>query len=69
MAKTGKTTAAVKKEAEDLRDKIRHHEYLYYVVDDPEISDAAFDRLMLRLKELEAAHPDTWSHPIPPASA
>ncbi len=50
-------TAAIKKEISDLRDKIRHHEYLYYVVDVPEISDAAFDKLMLRLKGLEAAHP------------
>jgi DNA ligase (NAD+) len=46
------------KEIESLRDKIRHHEYAYYVMDDPEISDAAFDRLMNRLKELEAQYPD-----------
>src|ERR1700740_406774 len=46
------------KEIESLRDKIRHHEYAYYVMDDPEISDAAFDRLMNRLKELEAEYPD-----------
>ncbi len=46
------------KEIDRLRDEIRHHEYSYYVVDDPEISDAAFDRLMNRLKELEAQHPD-----------
>jgi DNA ligase (NAD+) len=46
------------KEIEALREKIRHHEYLYYVADDPEISDAAFDRLMNQLKELEAAHPE-----------
>jgi DNA ligase (NAD+) len=48
----------LKKEAEKLREDIRHHEYLYYVVDGPEISDAAFDQLMNRLKEMEAAHPD-----------
>jgi DNA ligase (NAD+) len=46
------------KEIEALREKIRRHEYLYYVADDPEISDAAFDRLMSQLKELEAAHPE-----------
>ena len=46
------------KEIESLRDKLRHHEYAYYVMDDPEISDAAFDRLMNRLKELEAQYPD-----------
>ena len=56
MAKKDK--AALRKEAEELREKIRHHEYLYYVLDAPEISDAAFDRLVERLKEIEAAYPD-----------
>jgi len=46
------------KEIERLRAKIRRHEYLYYVADNPEISDAAFDRLMERLKQLEAQHPE-----------
>ena len=50
--------AAVKKEMEELREKLRYHEYRYYVIDDPEISDAAYDRLMNRLKELEAANPE-----------
>jgi DNA ligase (NAD+) len=56
MAKKDK--AALRKEAEVLREKIRHHEYLYYVEDAPEISDAKFDQLMNRLKEIEAAYPD-----------
>ena len=43
---------------ETLREEIRHHEYRYYVLDDPEISDAEFDRLMSELKGLEAAHPE-----------
>jgi len=43
---------------EDLREKLQHHEYLYYVLDRPEISDAEYDRLMRRLQELEAAHPE-----------
>src|SRR5262249_2497576 len=47
----------LEKQIEGLRDKVRHHEYRYYVLDDPEISDAEFDRLMQELKELEAAHP------------
>jgi DNA ligase (NAD+) len=47
--------AKTKKEAEKLREEIRRHEYLYYVEDAPKISDAAFDKLMNRLKELEAA--------------
>ena len=46
------------KEIERLREEIRRHEYLYYVVDDPEISDAAFDRLILKLREWEDQHPD-----------
>src|SRR6267378_2123653 len=50
--------ARVKKEIENLREKLRYHEYQYYVLDDPEISDAAYDRMMNRLKELEAAHPE-----------
>jgi DNA ligase (NAD+) len=41
-----------------LRDEIRRHEHLYYVLDAPEISDADFDLLMQQLKKLEAAHPD-----------
>jgi DNA ligase (NAD+) len=46
-----------KQEIEGLRDKIRHHDHQYYVLDAPELSDAAYDRLMNRLKELEAANP------------
>ncbi len=49
---------AAKHEIEELRDKLRHHEYLYYVLDQPEISDASYDRLMKRLEELETAHPE-----------
>ncbi len=56
MAKKDK--AALRREAEELREKIRHHEYLYHVQDEPEISDAQFDRLTVRLKEIEAAYPD-----------
>jgi DNA ligase (NAD+) len=43
---------------DSLRDEIRRHEYRYYVLDDPQISDADFDRLMNELKKLEAAHPE-----------
>src|ERR1700733_12198489 len=41
-----------------LREQIRHHEYLYYVLDQPEISDADFDKIMRQLKDLEAEHPE-----------
>jgi DNA ligase (NAD+) len=40
-----------------LREKIRHHEYLYHVLDNPDISDAEFDTLMQQLKDLESQHP------------
>ena len=46
------------KKIEALRDQIRHHEYRYFVLDDPEISDAEFDQLMIQLKKLEAEHPE-----------
>jgi DNA ligase (NAD+) len=46
------------KKIESLRDKIRHHESLYYVLDSPEISDAEFDKLMQQLKQIESDHPD-----------
>ncbi|HXG32941.1 MAG TPA: NAD-dependent DNA ligase LigA [Bryobacteraceae bacterium] len=48
----------VRQEIEKLREEIRRHEYLYYVLDQPEITDAEFDRLMRRLQELEAQHPE-----------
>ena len=41
-----------------LREKLHYHEHRYYVLDDPEISDFEFDKLMQRLKDLEAAHPE-----------
>ncbi len=45
-------------EIDSLRDTLRRHEYLYYVLDRPEISDAEYDRLMQRLLEIETAHPE-----------
>src|SRR5579863_7672497 len=47
----------VLKEVQRLREQIRHHDYLYHVADDPEISDAAYDRLMKQLKQVEAENP------------
>jgi DNA ligase (NAD+) len=46
------------KEIAELRDKIRYHEHRYYVLDDPEIADVEFDKLMQQLKELEQHHPE-----------
>ena len=48
----------VQRRIDDLREQLRHHEYRYYVLDDPEISDAEFDVLMNELKALEATHPE-----------
>src|ERR1700684_595547 len=49
-------TKGTEKKIESLREKIRHHEYLYYVLDDPELSDLEFDKLMQQLKDLEIEH-------------
>lgn len=46
-------------EADKLRREIRHNEYLYYVLDAPEITDAEYDCMMVRLRELEARYPDS----------
>src|SRR6201984_844046 len=58
------STKDLEKKIEALREKIRHHEYLYYVLDQPEINDLEFDQLMQQLKELEDEHPTR----IPPDS-
>ncbi|MCU1303073.1 MAG: ligase, NAD-dependent [Candidatus Sulfotelmatobacter sp.] len=59
------TPKDVPKKIDNLREKIRHHEYLYYVLDQPEISDAEFDKLMRQLKDLEAEHPDLVTNDSP----
>src|SRR5690349_6875400 len=66
MAKVG-SSAAAKNEIEELREKIRAADYKYYVLDDPEFSDAVYDRLMNRLKELEAANPSLVTPDSPSA--
>src|SRR5262250_223379 len=65
MAKAA--TASIKKETEGLREKLRYHEYRYHVLDDPEISDAAYDKLLAKLKDLEAAHPELVTSDSPTA--
>jgi DNA ligase (NAD+) len=52
---TGKT---IEREIQNLRDEIRRHEELYYVHDNPEISDADYDALLARLQQLETEHPE-----------
>ncbi|MDA0204078.1 MAG: NAD-dependent DNA ligase LigA [Acidobacteria bacterium] len=50
--------ASPAEEISRLREEIRKHEHLYYVLDQPEVSDAEFDRLMKGLQSLEAEHPE-----------
>src|SRR5579859_4029658 len=52
-------------EIHTLRDELRRHEHLYYVLDAPEITDAEYDALMQELKDLEAAHPELASPDSP----
>ncbi len=53
------------KRVEDLRRQLEHHEYRYYVLDQPEISDPEFDGLMRELRALEEAHPEVRSPDSP----
>ena len=50
--------AATRKKIKSLRDEIRHHNYLYHTLDDIEIPDAEYDRLLRELQELEKANPE-----------
>ena len=52
------TSREVARRARELRELIENHNYRYYVLDDPEVSDAQFDALMLELKRIESAHPE-----------
>ena len=49
---------SVPQEIEKLREEIRRHEELYYVLDNPQISDAEYDALLEKLQKLEQDHPD-----------
>ncbi|HXM58046.1 MAG TPA: NAD-dependent DNA ligase LigA [Candidatus Dormibacteraeota bacterium] len=51
-------TTDVRQRLEELRGEIRRHEHLYYVLDQPELSDAQYDALYKELERLEAEHPD-----------
>ncbi len=54
-------------QVDDLRKALHRHNYRYYVLDDPEISDAEYDRMMQALKQLEAEHPQLASPDSPTA--
>ncbi len=54
-------TDALKRKVERLREEIEYHNYRYYVLDQPEISDAQYDRMMRELEKLEEENPDLRS--------
>jgi DNA ligase (NAD+) len=54
-------TEAIRKRAERLREEIEYHNHRYYVLDQPEISDAEYDRLMKELERLEEQYPELHS--------
>jgi len=58
MQRMTPATTAVAEQIDKLREQIRYHEHRYYVLDDPEITDAEYDELMNKLKALEAEHPE-----------
>lgn len=58
VERTGGSSGTPLEQIEALRALIRHHEYRYYVLDSPEISDAEYDALFRQLQDLEAAHPE-----------
>src|SRR5437868_3762342 len=58
-------TKGIEKKIEALREEIRRHEHRYYVLDDPEITDAQFDRLMNELKQMETENPELVSPDSP----
>jgi len=51
-------TEAIRKRVEKLREEIEYHNYRYYILDQPEISDAQYDRLMRELEKLEEQYPE-----------
>lgn len=56
--KTAEAPAPIVRELEDLQRKIEEHRYAYYVLSDPTVPDAEFDRLFSRLEEIERQYPD-----------
>ncbi|TYA32248.1 NAD-dependent DNA ligase LigA [Aggregatibacter actinomycetemcomitans] len=51
-------TTSIQQQIDDLRKTLRHHEYQYHVLDDPQIPDSEYDRLFHQLKALEQQHPE-----------
>src|SRR5687767_3770708 len=57
----------IEAQIEALREELRRHEHLYYVLDQPEISDAEYDGMLRRLEELERRHPELATPDSPTA--
>lgn len=57
--------SSIIQQIEELRKTLRHHEYQYHVLDNPEVPDAEYDRLFQQLKALEQAHPELISADSP----
>src|ERR1700753_1500603 len=55
---TAKSHGSPEEQIDALRELLRHHEYLYYVLDTPEWTDAQYDARLNELKALEAEHPE-----------
>ncbi len=53
-----KDNNSLKTRVAELRDRLNYHNHRYYVMDDPEVSDAEYDGLMIELKKLEQDHPE-----------
>ena len=58
-------SAATRKKVESLRSEIRNHNYLYHVLDDPEVPDAEYDRLIRELTKLEKDNPELVTQDSP----
>ena len=54
--------AAAAARAAELRHELDYHAYRYYILDAPEITDAAFDKLLVELQQIEARYPDLFLH-------
>jgi len=63
---TKDAAARARERLDELREQLHHHNWRYYVLDDPEISDAEYDRMMHELLEIEAKHPE-WVTPESPS--
>ncbi|NPU92624.1 MAG: NAD-dependent DNA ligase LigA [Gammaproteobacteria bacterium] len=59
------SSTAIAQQLENLREQLREHNYRYYVLDNPSVPDAEYDRLFRQLQQLEQEHPDLITHDSP----